>query len=64
MTDKIPFGEMVTNELERLVGELLVLTEKLNNATSPQGKNLYGKKVKKLQTKVLRISKLASATSK
>lgn len=64
MTDEIPFGEMVTNELERLVGELLVLTEKLNNTTSPQGKNLYGKKVKKLQTKVMRMSKLASATSK
>lgn len=64
MTDEIPFGEMVTNELERLVGELLVLTEKLNNSTSPQGQNLYGKKVKKLQTKVLRLSKLASVTTK
>lgn len=64
MTDEIPFGEMVTNELERLVGELLVLTEKLNSTTTPQGKNLYGKKVKKLQTKVMRMSKLASATTK
>lgn len=64
MTDEMPFGERVTNELERLVGELLILTEKLNNSKTPQGQNLYGKKVKKLQTKVLRLSKLASATSK
>lgn len=64
MTEEMSFGERVTNKLEQLVGELLVLTEKLNNSKTPQGQNLYGKKVKKLQTKILRLSKLASASVK
>lgn len=56
---KDTFQAMVSNELERLVGQLLDLTEKYENSTSPQGKNLYGKKLKKVQTKVTRLARLA-----
>lgn len=61
---EVPFGEMVVNKLEQLVGELLVLTEKLEKTTSPQGKSLYGKKVSRLQEKINRLTRLASATTK
>lgn len=57
---KDTFQNMVTNELERLVGQLLDLTEKYEGSTSPQGKNLYGKKLKKVQTKVTRLARLAN----
>lgn len=53
------WDQMVSSKLEELVGELLSLTEKYENSTSPQGKNLYGKKLKKIQTKVTRLAKLA-----
>lgn len=53
------WDQMVSSKLEQLVGELLTLTEKYENSTSPQGKNLYGKKLSKIRTKVTRLAKLA-----
>lgn len=53
------WDQMVSKELERLVGQLLELTEKFESSTSPQGKNLYGKKLLKIRTKVTRLAKLA-----
>lgn len=50
---------MVTKQLEKMVGQLLDLTQKYENSTSPQGKNLYGKKLAKLRTKVTRLAKIA-----
>lgn len=50
---------MVTKQLEKMVGELLDLTQKYESSTSPQGKNLYGKKLAKLRTKVTRLAKIA-----
>lgn len=53
------WDQMVSSKLEQMVGELLTLTEKYESSTSPQGKNLYGKKLAKLRTKVTRLAKLA-----
>lgn len=53
------WDKMVTAELERLVGQLLELTDKYESSTSPQGKNLYGKKLQKVRTKVTRLAKIA-----
>lgn len=53
------WDQMVSSKLEQLVGELLTLTEKYENSNSPQGKNLYGKKLVKLRTKVTRLAKIA-----
>lgn len=53
------WDQMVTSKLEQLVGELLSLTEKYENSKSPQGKNLYGKKLAKIRTKVTRLAKIA-----
>lgn len=53
------WDQMVSSKLEQLVGELLSVTEKYESSTSPQGKNLYGKKLAKLRTKVTRLAKLA-----
>ncbi len=53
------WDNMVTKELEKMVGQLLDLTEKYEKSTSPQGKNLYGKKLAKLRVKVGRLAKIA-----
>ncbi|MNC27924.1 hypothetical protein D3C75_761130 [compost metagenome] len=53
------WDNMVTKELEKMVGQLLDLTQKYENTTTPQGKNLYGKKLAKLRTKVSRLAKIA-----
>lgn len=50
---------MVSKQLEKMVGQLLDLTQKYENSTSPQGKNLYGKKLAKLRVKVTRLAKIA-----
>lgn len=53
------WDNMVTKQLEKMVGQLLDLTQKYESSTSPQGKNLYGKKLAKLRTKVTRLAKIA-----
>ncbi len=53
------FNELVQSQLEKLVAELAEYQDKLDNSNTPQGKKLYGNKVKKLQTKITRVTRLA-----
>ena len=53
------WDNMVTKQLEKMVGQLLDLTQKYESSNSPQGKNLYGKKLAKLRVKVNRLAKIA-----